>query len=206
MKKWCLAAVLTLGCSLLQAQSIDPVSLVIARVIRALDLQVQKLQNQTIWLQHAQQVATHQLSKLKLDQIAGWQNRQKELYASYFRELKTAKPVLNNLPQVKQILAMQAEVAKEYRRYIKDSHVQESYDALLLASNEMLQELQPVINGHTLLMKDADRVLFLASLRDAMEHCLEEIKQLNNQYAQRVNNKVRMKQELRMVKTLNGIK
>lgn len=206
MKKWCLAAALTFGCSLLQAQSIDPVSLVIARVIRALDLQVQKLQNQTIWLQHAQQVATHELSKLKLDQIAGWQNRQKELYASYFRELKSAKPVLNNLPQVKQILAMQAEVAKEYWRYVKNSQLRESFDALLLASNEILQELQPVINGNTLLMNDADRLLFLASLRDAMEHCLDEIKQLNNQYAQGVNSRMRMKQDWRMLKTLNGIK
>lgn len=206
MKKWCLAAVLILGCSLLQAQTIDPVSLVIARVIKALDLQVQKLQNQTIWLQHVQQVATHELSRFKMDQIAGWQNRQKELYASYFRELKTAKPVLNNLPQVKQILAMQAEVVNEYRRYAKDSHVQEFYDALLLASNEMLQELRPVINGNALLMKDADRVLFLASLRDSMEHCLEEMKQLNNQFAQGVNNKMRMKQDWHMVKTLNGIK
>lgn len=206
MKNWCLAAVLTFGCSLLQAQTIDPVSLVIARVIRALDLQVQKLQNQTIWLQHAQQVATHELSKFKLDQIAGWQNRQKELYASYFRELKTAKPVLNNLPQVKQIKAMQAEVAKEYWHYVKNSQLRESYDALLLASNEILQELQPVINGNTHSMKDADRLLFLASLRDAMEHCLDEMKQLNNQFAQGVNNKMRMKQDWHMVKTLNGIK
>ncbi len=206
MKKWCLVWALFFGCSSLDAQSIDPVSLVIAKVIKALDLQVQKLQNQTIWLQHAQQVATHELSKLKLEQIAGWQNRQKELYASYFRELKTAKPLLKNLPQVKQILAMQAEVAKEYRRYLKDIHVQESYDALLMVSNEILQELQPVIKGNTLLMKDADRLLFLASLRDSMEHCLEEMNQLNNQFAQGVNNKMRMKQDLRMVKTLNGIK
>lgn len=114
--------------------------------------------------------------------------------------------MLNNLPQVKQILAMQAEVVNEYRRYAKDSHVQEFYDALLLASNEILQELHPVINGNALLIKDADRVLFLASFRDAMKHCLEEMKQLNNQYAQGVNKKMRMKQDLRMVKTLNGIK
>jgi hypothetical protein len=67
MKKWMLVIVLIIGCVSLRAQSIDPISLVIAKVIKAIDLQVQKLQNQTIWLQQAQQVAEHELSKFKLD-------------------------------------------------------------------------------------------------------------------------------------------
>ena len=38
----------------------------VGRVIRAIDLEVQRLQNQTIWLQDAQKTLENQLSKLKI--------------------------------------------------------------------------------------------------------------------------------------------
>ena len=38
----------------------------VGRVIKAIDLEVQKAQNQTIWLQNAQKVVETQLNQLKL--------------------------------------------------------------------------------------------------------------------------------------------
>ena len=56
----------------------------VKKVIRAVDLKVQRLQNETIWLQNAQKVLENQLSKLKLTEIADWTERQKELYSDYY--------------------------------------------------------------------------------------------------------------------------
>ncbi len=44
----------------------------VGRVIRAIDLEVQRMQNQTIWLQNAQKALENQLSKLKLTEISDW--------------------------------------------------------------------------------------------------------------------------------------
>jgi hypothetical protein len=126
MKKWMIIVVLVVASISVQAQSIDPVSMLIAKLIKALDLQVQKLQNQTLWLSQAQQVAEHQLSKLKLDEIADWQNRQKQLYAGYFHELKSVKPVVTNLPLVRHIISMQGEVVCEYKKVVQKTSTERS--------------------------------------------------------------------------------
>jgi len=187
------------------AQGIDPVSLVIAKVIKAIDLQVQKLQNQTIWLQQEQQVAEHELSKLKLGEIADWQTKQKELYANYFQELNTVKTVIKSLPQVKQILNMQAQVITEYNRFARDKTQQASFDELLALSRDIVQSLQQVISGGVLSMKDADRAMSLCTLRDAMNECLNSIQELNKQQVHLTASKLRMQAEMHLLKTLNGI-
>jgi hypothetical protein len=55
----------------------------VKKVIKAVDLKVQRLQNETIWLQNAQKSLENQLSKLKLTEIADWANKQKYLYSKY---------------------------------------------------------------------------------------------------------------------------
>ncbi len=204
MKKWMLVIILMIGCASLRAQSIDPVSLIIAKVIKAIDLQVQKLQNQTIWLQQAQQVAENELSKLKLNEIADWQNKQKELYGDYFQELKSVKSVVKSLPQVKQIMTMQSQVLSEYNRFSKDALQQPSFDELLNLSKDILQSLQQVISGNVFSMKDSDRVMFLCSLRDAMNECLDSIKTLNKQQLRLTASKARMQADMQFLKKLNA--
>jgi hypothetical protein len=204
MKKWWLLLVLFISCASLRAQSVDPISLVMAKVIKAIDLQVQKLQNQTIWLQQAQQLAENELSKLKLGEIADWQNKQKELYADYFQELNTVKTVVKSLPQVKQILNMQAQIVTEYNRFTKDIAQQHSFDELLLLSRDIVQSLQQVISGGAMSMKDADRALFLCTLRNAMSECLDSIKALNKQQVRLTASKLRMQADMQFLKKLNA--
>mgnify|MGYP004106733677 CR=1 FL=1 len=52
----------------------------IKKVIKAVDLKIQRLQNKTIWLQNAQKTLENTLSKLKLDEISEWTEKQKEQY------------------------------------------------------------------------------------------------------------------------------
>jgi conjugation system TraG family ATPase len=75
-------------------QSIDPVSMLIAKAIKTIDLKIQRLQNQTLALQHAQQLSEQLLAKTKLAEIAAWQERLQQMYANYFEELKKLKPAV----------------------------------------------------------------------------------------------------------------
>ena len=63
----------------------------VKKVIKAVDLKIQRLQNKTIWLQNAQKTLENTLSKLKLDEISDWTKRQKTLYKDYFDELAKVK-------------------------------------------------------------------------------------------------------------------
>lgn len=187
-----------------QAQSIDPVSLIIAKVVKAIDLKVQQLQNQTIWLQQAQQVAEHALSKSKLAEIADWQVKQRDLYAGYFRELSSVRPVVKTLPQVQQIRSMQAQLATEYHRLTKDGMQEVRYDALYGYSRGILASVQQVVSDNRLSMKDADRVMLLLRLRAAMGNCLDSMQALKNQRARIAAEKGQIESDLQFLQKLNG--
>src|SRR5689334_3141587 len=59
----------------------------VIKVIKAIDLRIQRIQNQTIWLQNAQKVIENKMSELKLSEIRDWVEKQRKLYADYFDEL-----------------------------------------------------------------------------------------------------------------------
>lgn len=200
--KLLIAALLIVSAS--TAQSIDPVSLVIAKVIKAIDLKVQKLQNETIWLQQAQSLAENELSKAKLSEITGWQQQLSDLYAGYFAELKAVKSSITGMTQVKRIIELQKQVVIEYGRMAKNAGVKCDYDAMLSTSVDVLQTLYAVI-GSQYSMKDAERICMITTLKDAMVHCLDTIKSLNKQQIEQIANRTRMQADLQYVKKLNGI-
>src|ERR1700755_994736 len=71
----------------------------VGKIIRAIDLEVQKAQNQPIWLQNAQKAIENQLHQLQLNNIAGISTDQKNLFTEYYNELSTVKAVITDYEQ-----------------------------------------------------------------------------------------------------------
>ena len=76
----------------------------VTKVIRAVDLEIQRIQTQTIVLQEAQKEVENAMSALRLDEIRGWVEQQKDLYAGYFQELEDVKTVISDYHKVKEII------------------------------------------------------------------------------------------------------
>lgn len=193
-----------LCCNTLVAQGLNPVAMIISKAIKAIDLKVQRLQNETLVLQLSQQAAEQELSKIKLSEITGWQEQLSRLYDGYFAELKQAKSVITGSLTVKKILSLQQQVVVEYGRLGKDAVLKPQYDGILNSSMEILQTLQTVLTSQ-LSMKDADRICVLQKLKEAMSHCLDDILSLNKQQMQETVNRARMQADLQFVKRLHGI-
>lgn len=87
----------------------------VKKVIKAVDLKIQRLQNQTIWLQNAQKVLENQLSKLKLTEIADWTDKQKNLYSEYYQELWKIKSAITYYKRIKDLTAKQVAIVDEYK-------------------------------------------------------------------------------------------
>lgn len=89
------------GCCLFLAVSVQaqvPIAgTVISKVVKAIDLKIQRLQNETLVLQYAQKLLENKLHALKLAEISGWTAKQKELYQQYFEELGQVKTAIKNL-------------------------------------------------------------------------------------------------------------
>lgn len=183
-----------------KAQSIDPVSLLISKLIRALELQVKKMQYATMVLQQAQQVAERGLSTIKMQEIADCQRKQQDLYAGYFKELTQVNQWVKNSQQVKQIGDLQATLEKAGSYLSAGSR--QAYMQQLDKSRLLMQSLKQLLSSDQLVMKDADRLLYVQQLRTAMNDCVEEVERLQQAYLQGVALKESKQRDLRYLSSL----
>src|SRR5690625_1794900 len=84
------------------------------KVIKAIDIKVQQLQNKTIALQNAQKQIENTLSKTKLKEISDWAKKQKELYKNYYEELLKVKNTIALFQKVRRIIQRQKQIVIEY--------------------------------------------------------------------------------------------
>jgi hypothetical protein len=111
MKKkiFILALVLTMVIAFMPGKSdaqvteiITIIKTVIKKVVQALNLEVQRIQNKTIWLQDTQKTLENSMTELKLNDISGWVEKQRKLYAEYYNELWQVKQIVSDYDKLKQ--------------------------------------------------------------------------------------------------------
>ncbi|HEY5462631.1 MAG TPA: conjugal transfer protein TraI [Hanamia sp.] len=175
----------------------DPITLIIKQAIKkviiAVDLKIQRLQTKTIWLQNEQKVVENTMSKLKLDQITDWVQKQKDLYQNYFAELWEVKDVLSNYHRIKEITQQEIALVKEYHQawdgVQQDGHftpdevlyIGQVYTGIIDASLKNLDQIALVINSFTTQMTDAKRMEIINRAADAMQINLNDLKSFNSQ-------------------------
>ena len=164
----------------------------VKKVIKAMDLKVQRMQNETIWLQNAQKVLENQLSKLKLTEIADWTERQKQQYAKYYEELWRIKSAIAYYKRIKDLTQVQAEIVNEYQwawgLFQKDKHfkpdeldyMQKVYSGILDESIKNLDQIFLVINSFKTQMSDAARLELIAKAASEMEANYSALKKFNH--------------------------
>jgi len=165
----------------------------VKKVIKAIDLKVQRLQNETIWLQNAQKVVENTLSKLKLGEISDWTERQRKLYSGYYDELVRVKSVIATYKRVKDLATTQAAILQEYRwassLFKKDKHftadellhMEEVYEGILKESVKNLDQVFVVISSFKTQMSDAKRMELIGEAAVKMEQNFSDLKGFNDQ-------------------------
>ena len=165
----------------------------IKKVVKAIDLQVQRMQNKTIWLQNAQKVLENQLSKLKLTEIAGWSQKQKELYGQYYNELWKVKAVIAYYERIRDMTGKQTAMLSEYHHawglIRKDRHftpeevgyMQKVYAGLLEESVKNLDQILLVVGSFKTQMSDEKRLELISAAADRIDRNHSDLKQFNQQ-------------------------
>jgi hypothetical protein len=204
-----------------QTRAQDPISGIIAqgitRVIRAFDLEVQRLQTATIWLQDAQKVAENAMQELRLDEIRDWVAELKDLYGSYFDELWRVKQVITDYHRVKTILNREAQLVDAYRRcwtlLQQDSHfttaelqhMQAVYAGILDESLKNLNLLSTVLKDFLMQITDADRLAIINRVEDGMDKNYNDLLRFNNENALLSLQRARDQGDVEMVKKMYGL-
>jgi len=189
----------------------------VKKVIKAVDLMIQRLQNKTIALQNAAKVLENKLSKLKLNEIAQWTERQRQLYKKYYDELWKVRNTIATYKRVKMILQRQQQIIEEYRfnwhMVNQDKHFTKGeidymyrvYTGILNESVYNLDQILLVINSFKTQMTDAKRLEIINKAGDQIEQNYADLKQFNNQNIQLSMNRAKDEHEVLVVKKLYGL-
>lgn len=172
---------------------IEIVRAALIAAIKAVDLRIQRLQNKTIWLQNAQKKIENILSKLKLDEISQWTQKQRDLYRDYYEELMKVKSIITHYQRIKEITQKQTRLIKEYERawhlFQQDKHfnadeldyMQRVYSGILEESVKNIDQIFLILESFTTQMSDLKRLEIINCAADQIDSNYDDLTLFNKQ-------------------------
>jgi hypothetical protein len=165
----------------------------VKKIIVAVDLKIQRMQNETIWLQQAQQKLENVLTESQLGEIASWSQKQRDLYGDYYESLWKVKSMITQFQKVKAISESQAELLRAYQKswnLIVEGGmfspqeillIERRYGEILRQSAQNIQELTQVLRSYALQVSDGERLEQIMDLEQRMHGNFRTLTQLNLQ-------------------------
>lgn len=189
----------------------------IKKVIKAVDLKIQRLQNKTIWLQNAQKTLENTLSKLKLDEISEWTEKQKEQYREYYEELAKVKAIISYYQRIRDITQKQVRLVNEYQHawqlIQQDDHftsdeieyMSEVYSGILEESLNNIDQITLIVQSFTTTMSDAKRLEIINNAADQVDTNYDDLMRFNQQNVLLSLSRAKTSIEVQTVKKLYGL-
>ncbi|KQO20866.1 conjugal transfer protein TraI [Flavobacterium sp. Leaf82] len=172
---------------------LEIVKAVTKKVIKAIDLGIQRMQNKTIWLQNAQKQIENMLSKLKLDEISDWTKKQRDLYKDYYDELQKVKSIITYYQRIKEISEKQTRLIAEYEKawnlFKRDDHfkiseleyMEKVYEGILGESMKNVDQIFLIIESFTTQMSDLKRLEIINTAADQIDSNYNDLRLFNQQ-------------------------
>jgi hypothetical protein len=218
----CLLCLLLVGTPARPAETVVvfPIALIkeaIKKVIKAIDLKIQKLQNKTIKLQNAQKKVENILSKMKLDEISQWSQKQKDLYKNYYEELMKVKSVITYYQRIRDITQKQVRLVDEYERawslFQQDTHfnaqelnyMQKVYSGILDESVKNVDQIFLILDSFSTQMSDAKRLEIINAAADQIDANYDDLTLFNRQNIVLSLQRAKTKNDVDAVKKFYGI-
>lgn len=224
MKKVLAITIFTVTCWFVmpphQAHAFDIYAVIkkaVVTVIRAVDLMIQRMQNEIIALQNAAKVLENKLSQLRLTEIALWSDRQRQLYKNYFDELWRIRNTIATYQRVKQIVTRQKQIVTEYKstwqlishdkNFTKAEleYMYSVYTGILHKSIYNLDQLLLVAHAFKVQMSDASRLEIINKTGDQIEANYYDLREFNRQNIRMSLNRAHDEHEVNAVKKLYGL-
>ena len=189
----------------------------VKKVIVAIDLKIQRLQNKTIWLQNAQKVLENKLSELKLTEIAEWTEKHRKLYEQYYNELWEIKNAISSWQRIRQIMQLQERLVEEYlrawnllkqdQRFTNDEldYMYRIYSGILEESVRNLDEILLVVNPFKTQMSDSERLEIVNRAGEKIEQNYADLKAFNAQNMLLSMNRAKNAHEIETTRKLYGL-
>lgn len=197
---------------------LEIVKAVTKKVIKAIDLRIQRLQNKTIWLQNAQKQIENALSKLKLREISQWTQKQRDLYKGYYEELARVKSAITYYQRIKEITRLQTQLIQQYEStwnlLRQDTHfsaqelayMQGVYEGMLQDSLKNIDQIFLVLDSFATQMSDLKRLEIINTASDHIQANYDDLILFNKQNMLLSLQRARTSHDVKKVREFYGIK
>jgi hypothetical protein len=169
----------------------DPITLIIKegirRVIKAMDLVFQRLQQVQLQIQSSLEYAKNVMSKAKLTEVNELVAEKKEIFDKYYQELWTVKSKIDQVRAIKDAIVTQGimieNFTKIFSKFSGDSYLNEKelqiiyniYNGMLEKNVNSISDLTVLIKDFSVKMQDGDRLILI-------KEKLEEIKDVSGDF------------------------
>lgn len=189
----------------------------VKKIIKAVDLEVQRLQNQTIALQNAQKELENTMAALRLREISAWAKKQKDLYQTYYDELWEVKNIIRYYDRVKDIGETEIKLTSAYRdawsRLKRDprftaaelAYMGNVYKGILDQAARNAHRLLGVVQAFTTEMSDADRLRMIDQIAAQAEEQYDDFRRFTTQNELLSISRAKDRSELETIKRVYGI-
>lgn len=189
----------------------------IKRVVKAVDLLIQRRQNAVIKLQNAQKQLENTMAKLKLDEITDWVRKQRDLYKEYYDELKKVKAVIAYYFKIKEIAQKQVLIVEAYQKawalFQKDKHftaaelyyMQKVYEGMLDQTAKNLDLLTLVVKSFSTQMSDVKRLEIIDKAASQVDKIYDDLSSFNHENKVLSLSRANSEFDAKVVKELYGI-
>jgi len=196
---------------------IGVIKVAVKKVIKAIDLRIQRLQNKTIWLQNAQKKIENTLSKLKLDEISDWTQKQRNLYRDYYEELTKVKSIITFYQLIREVTQKQVRLVNEYDRawtlFQQDSqfnkseldYMQKVYSGILDESVKNIDQIFLILDSFTTQMSDAKRLEIINAAANQIDVNYNDLTMFNRQNILISLQRAKTQHEVETVRQFYGI-
>jgi len=190
----------------------------IKKVIVAVDLEIQRLQTQTINLQDAQKQVENAMQLAQLSAITDWVRQQKDLYAEYYQELWQVKDAFTLYQRIKDITQRQTQLITGYKQSLallrqdpnfspdELQHMTRVYSSLLDRTAQNITQLLTVITGFATQMEDGDRLHIIDGIATQVDQNYADMQQFTQENVLLSLQRAKSQQDIDMIRALYNIK
>jgi hypothetical protein len=219
MKKMCVVVLLVfLGIGgHAQIPILDIVTEAAEKVVMAIDLQVQQLENETLGLQEAQKALENQLVGSELTGIATWLEDQKDLYVGYYQELWEAKTAISGFERVAQMIKEEEQLVSQVKQLNaamgQDRHLTAAevtamgnqLSGIVKATEQDIGRLEMAIQALVTQMSDADRLRIVDEAGDGIDQHYSDVQVLGQRSAILSLNRAQDANDVAVTRALYGL-
>lgn len=216
-----ITAAILISIAPLEAVHADPISEVIkaaiTKIIKAMDLAVQRLQNETIKLQNIQKAIENTMAKLKLQEITDWAQKQHDIFSTYYDELKKVRTIIAQYREVRQMVQAQVDLVNEYKSIItiiRQSQqitpnnlraIENIYSQLLNDCEKNVEVIISVVRSFSLQMSDAARLHLINEATQQIKSTTAKFRSFNQQNIMYILERSRDQHEIETLKSIYGL-